>query len=80
MEVCKFKVTVCMSESKQRSKPIKEHKTFILEQVIYQQFGVWTQDLKNPMNVEIPILVSFTLRQCSFSILKEIDLLKEYVF
>lgn len=44
MEVCKFKVTVCMVESKQRSKSVKEHKTCILEQVIYQQSGVWTQD------------------------------------
>lgn len=69
-----------MVESKQRNKSVKEYKTCLLELFIYQQLGVWTQDLKNLMNVEIPISVSFTLRQCSFSILKEIDLLKEYVF
>lgn len=46
MEVCKFKVTVCMSESKQRSKSVNKgtQNLYILEQVIYQQSGVWTQD------------------------------------
>lgn len=30
MEVCQFKVTVCMVESKQRSKSVKEHKNLYI--------------------------------------------------